>query len=200
LLAGFYILQKNHLHKSGWKKSVTRGLPVNGDGNEIPWFTFGAIYFLNDRLQKEHAVFEYGSGHSTIWFSSRVKQIISVEHDETWYEQMKEPFRKYHNIEYLLKDLGSSGYQKEILNYANAFDLIVLDGRQRVECCLNCLPALKKDGIIIWDNSDRVKYSEGYQFLKENGFRRLDFFGMGPISAHSWCTSVFYREQNCLAI
>lgn len=200
LLAGFYLLQKNHLRKSGWNKSVSSGLPVDSEGKELPWFTFGSIYFLGPRLRKEHAVFEYGSGNSTIWFSNKVKNIVSVEHDGRWYGQMKEKFEKYPNIQYLHKDLGTASYQKEILNYANAFDIIVIDGRERVECSLNCVPALKEDGVIIWDNSDRDKYTEGYKFLRANGFRRLDFFGMGPISVHSWCTSVFYRDTNCLAI
>ena len=78
--------------------------------------------------------------------------------------------------------------------------MIVIDGRERVCCTLNSLRALKEEGVIIWDNSDRPQYSEAYEFLVSKGFNRIDFYGMGPISAHSWCTSVFYKDKNCLNI
>lgn len=200
LLAGFYFLQKNHLSKSGWKKSVMNRLPLDGDKNELPWFTYACIYFLTPKLKEDYFVFEYGSGNSTLWFANKTQKIISVEHDEKWHSHMKGRFTEFPNITYFLKDLVSETYQKEIVNYEKVFDIIVLDGRERVECAMNALNALKDDGVIIWDNSDRTKYSKGYGFLKENGFKRLDFYGMGPISAHSWCTSIFYRDGNCLNI
>ena len=200
LIAGFYFLQKNHLTKSGWKKSVVKRLPIDKNGKELPWFTFGFIYFLNPKLNKEYSVSEYGSGNSTIWFSKKVNKIVSVEHDKEWFSQMKAKFKSYSNITYISKDLDSKSYQREILKYDKVFDMIVIDGRERVSCTLNSLRALKDDGIIIWDNSDRLQYSEAYEFLSSNGFKRIDFYGMGPISAHSWCTSVFYKNKNCLNI
>ncbi len=54
--------------------------------------------------------------------------------------------------------------------------------------------------MVIWDNSDRSDYEEGYEFLLGQGFRRLDFYGLGPINVMASCTSVFYREQNCLGL
>ncbi len=200
LLAGFYFLQKNHLSKSGWKKSVVKRLPIDGHQKQLPWFTYACIYFLGPKLKKDHSVFEYGSGNSTIWFADKTQKVVSVEHDREWHAHMKGRYVEYPHITYLLKDIASGSYQREILNYKKVFDIIILDGRERVECAMNSLNALKDDGILIWDNSDRTKYAKGYQFLMENGFKRLDFYGMGPISAHSWCTSIFYRQNNCLDI
>jgi hypothetical protein len=200
LLSGYYFLAKNHLKKSGWRKSVIKKMPVDRNSNELPWLTYSCIYFLDSRLYKELTVFEYGSGNSTLWFSNRIKKIVSVEHSKKWYVYMKEKFSGSSNIEYFFRDLESGSYQKEILNYTKTFDIIIIDGRKRVDCSLNSLGALKDDGVILWDNSDRMKYSKGYDFLLSNGFRRIDFWGMGPVSAHSWCSSVFYRETNCLKI
>jgi hypothetical protein len=200
LLSGYYFLAKNHLKKSGWRKSVFKKMPVDRNSNELPWLTYSCIYFLDSRLYKELTVFEYGSGNSTLWFSNRIKKIVSVEHSKKWYVYMKEKFSGSSNIEYFFRDLESGSYQKEILNYTKTFDIIIIDGRKRVDCSLNSLGALKDDGVILWDNSDRMKYSKGYDFLLSNGFRRIDFWGMGPVSAHSWCSSVFYRETNCLKI
>jgi hypothetical protein len=96
--------------------------------------------------------------------------------------------------------LNSGEYQNEILNYNKVFDIIIIDGRERVQCSMNSLNALKENGVIIWDNSDRLKYAKGYNFLLSNGFKRIDFSGLGPINPHAWCTSIFYRVGNCLDI
>jgi len=193
-------LIKEYLKDSGWNLSVRKRLPVDSNNNELPWLTYSAIHFLDDRIKKHFSVFEYGSGHSTIWFSKRAANIISVEHDLRWFNRMKEKFSGYSNITYKYHPIEADAYANEILQYSGAFDVIVIDGRERVKCSLNSLKALKKDGIIIWDNSERLEYQEGYEFLMNNGFRRLDFRGLGPIMTFEWCTSVFYRENNCLNI
>lgn len=197
---GFYLLSKNHLSKSGWKKSVKKRMPIDRGNNELPWFTYGCIYFLNSKLKNWFSVFEYGCGNSTIWFGKRTKSVISVEHNEDWHNKMRSRFSKFANIKNVYRDLESKSYEKEILMYQKEFDIIVLDGRERVNCSFNALNALKDDGVIIWDNSDRIEYQKGYDHLISNGFKRIDFYGMGPISTHSWCTSIFYKKDNCLDI
>jgi hypothetical protein len=87
-----------------------------------------------------------------------------------------------------------------VLKYRNEFDIVVIDGRDRVSCARNSLGALKPDGVIVWDNADREEYRPGYQFLESNGFRRLDFAGLGPLNAYQSTTAVFYRDSNCLGI
>ena len=78
------------------------------------------------------------------------------------------------------------------------FDIIVIDGRHRVLCARYALEALKPDGIIVWDNTDRDRYREGYAYLESQGFQRRDFDGMGPINNFAWRTSIFYRPGNFL--
>lgn len=204
-VTGTYILAvkslvKEYLRDSGWNKSVRKRLPLDNDNNEIPWLTYSAIHFLNDRMKENFSIFEYGSGHSTIWFSKKTARIISVEHDLKWFNRMKGRFSDYPNITYKYHPLGSGEYVNEILQYTSEFDIIVIDGRERVKCGLNSLKALKNNGVIIWDNSERADYHEGYEFLMDNGFRKLDFRGLGPIMTFEWCTSVFYRDDNCLNI
>ena len=100
----------------------------------------------------------------------------------------------------LLAPLADQAYSNSILAYRETFDIIVVDGRDRVECAKNSLQALKPNGVIIWDNSDRPEYEAGYEFLLNKGFKRIDFSGFGPINSRAWCTSVFYRPGNCLGI
>jgi predicted O-methyltransferase YrrM len=141
-------------------------------------------------------VFEFGSGNSTLWWSDRVDHLVSCEHDRQWYDNLRDKLPQ--NTRYIHAALDS--YADEISNYENTFDIVVIDGRRRTECAKRCVPALRDSGVIVWDNSDREKYRTGYDYLLDNGFKRLDFGGMGPINTYEWSTSVFYRDDNCLNI
>lgn len=188
-----------YLQNSGWIASLREGMPVDAQGKPVPWITFPALDFISSRLSSDMAVFEYGSGHSTLWWSSRVSRVVSCEHDKEWYAEFKA--RVPGNVDYMLRRVKNSTlYSGEIARYRNEFDILVIDGRDRVSCIRNGLAALKSAGIVIWDNSDRQEYEEGYQLLADHGFKRLDFWGMGPLATRRWCTSIFYRKDNCIAI
>lgn len=187
------------LKKLGWQRSVETGTPVDRDGNALPWFTYASIAFLSKRIRPEMTVFEYGSGGSTIWWSRRVSRVIACEHDLEWFQAVAA--RVPANVELLYRELTPAGaYTQTIQGYTRQFDIIVIDGRDRVQCAMNSLAALKDDGVLIWDNSDRPRYREGFAFLRDHGFKRLDFAGDGPINAFRSCTSIFYRAENCLGI
>lgn len=211
LLARFFLSQSNtgrklmqcwslrsHLEDIGWFRSTQEGLPVDCEGNYLPWFTYPAISFLTECIREKMQVFEYGSGNSTFWWSQRVSSVVSYEHDLEWYQSLKE--RIPHNVEYHYCPLEHGQYCKAIREYNKSFDIVIIDGRDRVDCAKNSLYALRDDGVIIWDNSERTRYREGLIYLKQNGFRCLDFEGHGPINVKQWRTSVLYRRNNCFDI
>jgi len=80
------------------------------------------------------------------------------------------------------------------------YDIVVIDGRDRVNCAKRSLDSLKPAGVFIWDNSDRPEFEEGLRALIPRGFRSLDFEGLGPVNPYTWMTSILYRDQNCLGI
>jgi hypothetical protein len=196
----FYTIWKKsgYLQEIGWFESFHRLRSVNRKNEVLPWFTYPAIAFLTGRAKPDFSVFEFGSGHSTLWWSQRVKKVVSVEHDLDWYQQIKPQLADH--VIYFHAELGTGKYAQAVTTFEREFDIIVIDGRDRVNCAKNCLNGLKEDGVIIWDNSDRAIYQEGYDYLLNQGFKRLDFLGMGPIASHGWCTSVFYRVENCLGL
>ena len=188
-----------YLLETGWLRSMSCRQAVDAEGFPIPWITYPALDFLKRKISGSMTVFEYGSGNSTLWWSRRVNRVVSCEHDKEWYAAMRS--RMPANTTYLLRRAkGSSAYADEITNYVDAFDILVIDGRDRINCARKGVGALHADGVILWDNSDREEYEPGYGLLVELGFRRLDFWGMGPLSTRRWCTSFFYRAHNCLAI
>lgn len=50
----------------------------------LPWISYPAIDFLERYLRPEMDVFEFGSGGSTVYFSSRVGSVTAVEEDAKW--------------------------------------------------------------------------------------------------------------------
>jgi predicted O-methyltransferase YrrM len=144
-------------------------------------------------------VFEYGCGSSTLWWSSKVREVVSVEHDKAWFRKISAitpPNATVYQI-----DLVTGGdYSMKIREFEDRFDIIVIDGRDRVNCAMNSLKALKSNGVIIWDNSDRSEYQNGYEFLQKNGFKKIEFVGMCPVVNIKTETAIFYKDSNNLGI
>ena len=190
---------KPDLEAEGWFDSVKAGMPIDSKGNPIPWFPYSATHFLSYRIKADMDVFEYGSGNSTLWWAKQVSSVISYEHDLIWFKSLSQLMPD--NVQYVYCDLkGDSQYSRALLGYKNSFDIIVIDGRDRVNCALNSVGALSNEGVIIWDDSDRPRYKDGCSYLRSCGFRQLAFTGLGPINNYMWCTSIFYRDGNCLDI
>jgi FkbM family methyltransferase len=187
------------LQRSGWVDSHASRRPVDADGHPLPWYTYAAIAFLEPRVTSELDVFEFGSGFSTLWWAARAGTVSSVEHNPEWAAIMAD--RVPDNVTYRTVTLRANGdYCRAAAASGKRYDVIVIDGRDRVNCARQTLGALKEGGVVIWDNSDRDKYAAGYQHLVDNGFKRLDFHGMGPVMARGWETAIFYRDGNCLGI
>lgn len=90
---------------------------------------------------------------------------------------------------------GFEAYVLEIFDVGEiSFDLIVVDGMARVWSTWAAVRNVDPYGLIVFDNSDRSCYEQAYSVLREEGFNRIDFWGLGPINPYEWCTSVFYRS------
>ena len=192
---------KGFLYGSGWFHSVRKCMPLDRKGQPLPWYTYASIEFLEERIKPEWSIFEYGTGNSTLWWASRLSdgRVICCEHERGWYEKMNHCVPD--NVDLYHKPLGRDGvYSNFVGCYSREFDIVVIDGRERIACAKNVVPALKDEGVVIWDNSDHLGYQPGFDLLTESGFKRLDFHGMGPMNCVGWSTSIFYRPRNCLDI
>jgi hypothetical protein len=78
------------------------------------------------------------------------------------------------------------------------FDVIIVDGMARSMAAWLAARMVRSDGMIIFDNSDRDTYRQGFEFLKAAGFARIDFWGPGPINPYAWCTSCFVKSLDVL--
>lgn len=194
------LLIRDFLRESGWLASSRCSAPVSRDGRPLPWYTYPAVDFLEDRVRPDMAVFEYGAGNSTLWWASRVAHVSAVESDPHWAEILKP--RLPPNTDLRFEPADTASYAKAAADCGHLFDIVVIDGLDRNACAFACLPALRDTGVVIWDNSDwSTLWADGIAHLRNRGFHRLDFRGLGPLNWRPWTTSVFYRpNKNCLGI
>lgn len=188
---------KGYLCEIGWLKSFDRKSPVDSHGNPIPWVTYSFIDFIKERLNKQHTVFEFGSGSSTSFYAKQAGIVVSVEHDKDWYEKIIST--KPENAELIFCELVRNGdYCRVPLKLEETFDIIIVDGRDRVNCCKQSVGALSENGVIVLDDSERESYKEGINFLIKEGFKHLSFTGISPGLFYNKATSIFYKTNNCL--
>ncbi len=195
----FSLYHQGYLRERGWFESALMKQSVNKDNSPLIWCTYPFIDFISARLKNDMSVFEYGCGNSTLWFSEKVKKIDSVEHNRKWFERINS--LKPGNSNVVLKEESDpEGYAKAVRESNERYDIIFIDGIERNKCIKYSIDSLKSGGIIILDNSERKDYSESFSFLKDAGFKNIDFFGISPIVNCTSCTTIFYKSDNCLGI
>lgn len=179
----------------GQYRTIKNGICVDKYGNEIPWFTYPAIEFLNNFDFSQKYVFEYGAGYSTLYWAKRSKKVVSVEHDIKWFERLKSYIR---DNQILLYRENNEEYERSILTIGIKFDVVVIDGIRRTQCAKiikNCLNYDSDEGfLVILDNSDWYKETAKY-LRKHLNLIQIDFHGFGPINNYTWTTSVFLSRN-----
>jgi methyltransferase family protein len=183
----------------GWFESFRTKQAIGRDGKPIPWITYPCLSFLEERVNSSMKVFEYGSGNSTLWWASRVQRVVSCEHDHSWYDEVIKTVPRNVELHHIPLECGGA-YSKQVSKFHHEFDIIFIDGRDRVNCIKQSLGGLKPNGVVILDNSEVSEYSEGLQFLLSNTYKFLHFSGPGPINFAVWRTTIFYKQDNCLKI
>jgi hypothetical protein len=191
------------LRQKGWQRSVRSQKPVDQNEDAIPWYTYSALDWLKARVKKSDVVFEYGAGYSTIWYGFRVKEVVAVEDDSRWLNHIRSLVGT--NVTLLLRASSEaqpgcgmvSTYCGALEDYPPAsFDIIAIDGKERVKCAHVAPTRLRKDGLIIFDNSDRPDFAPGIEYLHKEGFGRVDFYGFLSQMGASICTSVFSKSSS----
>ncbi|MEP2026668.1 MAG: FkbM family methyltransferase [Reichenbachiella sp.] len=197
----FLVHEESYLKVTGFSKSAKALKPIGTDGEPVPWMNYAAIDFLNERLNSNQSMFEYGSGYSTLFFAKRVKEVTSIEYDSSWFDFIGATLNEQKNAEVKYYGL-QEGYDNAISSEAKErkYDVILIDGRERVKCAKNSFDFLSDNGVLILDDSDRERYQEIYSFYKEKGFKKLIFTGLKPTGFRRYATTVFYRSNNCFEI
>lgn len=178
----------------GHLKSVAMDKPLDSDGLPYPWYTYPAIEYLKQLDFSDKAVFEYGCGHSTLFWGARAAQVVSVEHNQQWYDLVR---AKLPGNCTLIHAPESDDYAAAIARSGQQFDVIVVDGlvagRTRLKCARAAVPCLRDGGMIILDNSDWLP--ESAYHLRSVGLIEVDMTGFAPINDYT-CTTSFFLHRN----
>lgn len=187
-------------NKISWIKSFNDGFSQDENGDSVPWMTYPAIEFLKKHLNKNHEIFEFGCGASTLFFSKKVKKIVGLETNPRWLGIVQEklnslPTHFPRPIINLMEDgLENSAYENFAKNHEQKFDLIIVDSLKRFECAKNSIDALKPRGAIILDDSERKNYKKIFDFLAQKNFTKQDFLGIAPGQLRIKNTTIFWKN------
>lgn len=191
--------EKSYVYKSGLAHSYKENKPVDEDGSPLPWMNYSVIRFFEERLHQGINMFEYGSGFSTFFYMDKVGKITSLEYDRKWYERIKPKLADNAEIIYQEKDVDGE-YCRAIHKSGGKYNMIIVDGRDRVNCVKQALEHAEDDAVIVLDDSQRQRYSEAFDIMKGAGYKVLNFEGLKPTDFGYNRTSLFYKEPNSLEI
>ncbi|TQV77646.1 glycosyltransferase [Exilibacterium tricleocarpae] len=191
--------RQSYLRLVGWLDSIRKGYPCDTDGSPLPWMNYAIIEVFKDRINKQQTVFEYGSGYSTLFFAERAKSIVAVEYDQYWFEHLNRKIPDNAELIYQPNDVDGD-YCRTILRKPDKYDIVIVDGRDRVNCVKQAVQKLSDRGVILLDDSHRHEYAEGLRYAKSQGFKTLDFTGLKPLWHKPGRTTLIYRSDNCFDI
>lgn len=183
---------------SGHFRSSIARRALDPVGNCIPWYTYPAIEFLSNVDFTTQSILEFGGGNSTVWWAERAHHVVSVENNADWFKFIGGKVNQKPNVEFFLcedpNDYANQGLGRK-------FDVIVIDGGDRLLCARNSLSRLEEGGVVILDDSEGYWGKETektypiMELFADAGFMRVDFYGFAPgvIKPHS--TSFFFKDR-----
>ncbi len=119
------------------------------------------IDYIKSTLEKDHVCFEWGCGGSTLLFPPLVKKYYSVEHNKKWFFEILK--KKDANVEIFYVPLDSNRYVTVCEEPGVLYDMVFIDGRERVNCTKYLLPFIKKDSFVFvhdYFQEGRERYRE----------------------------------------
>jgi hypothetical protein len=132
---------------------------------ELPLLGFRAIQHLDRLIEPDWKLLEFGSGMSTVWFAQRCRELVSIEINPHWYEQVQAKLaqRGLTNVDYRLCRPSDASL---LADYPQGhFDLVLVDGIRRDRAMTTAIEKVKPGGYVFLDNSDYPH--QEYQAAKE---------------------------------
>lgn len=183
------------LGQLGWLEINIPELAISGS-RRVPWFTYGAIDFIDNFIGPELKVLELGGGSSTAFWVDRGNLVSTVETNPEWEAHIETVLAGHSNLTRLV-GTGLESFN-DLSDFEGVkFDVIVNDfdggvGRENLNEWM--VAHLEDSGFIIWDNSDRNVYRRAIDSLVDAGFREIVFFGLGPGNSYAWQTSILTKR------
>ncbi len=125
---------------------------ISGYRPAMPWISYRATRFLDQQINREWRVIEFGSGMSTLWFAARCGYLHSIESDERWYKFVSQRLAGAKHVRYELRPVEQ---YPDVGDYADrSVDFALVDGIWRAGCVESVAPKIRAGGYLYLDNSD----------------------------------------------
>jgi hypothetical protein len=171
-----------------------------------PWWPYDAIAWVASALPPHPRVFEYGGGGSTLWLEDRGATVTVVEHDEQWHGQLAGQLAPGTVLLFRPPDATGTMASAAAPGYFDGYvaaidgqpdgslDLVIVDGRARVECARRAMPKVRPGGLLLLDDTDRPGYRPALEMLA--GWERHVFAGLKPGQHFPAQTSAWKRPAH----
>lgn len=188
-------LRTHALEQTGWNETRQTKRAVLHE-KPIPWWTYASIQLVDQIVSTNSRILEIGGGNSSLYWMGRGNQLVTLETNPRWIYLLKNDERfnveKHKIIHIFNEDLSSISNELE----NQLFDVVINDGSgDRSNISEYLATKVNENGILIWDNSEREPDSKAIEQLKLNGWNTLEFYGLGPINAYAWQTTILYRTN-----
>lgn len=161
----------------------------------IPWLTFDAIRAVSSTLSPNWTVFEFGSGHSTLYWRKFGMSVVSVENDLDWYSYLLKALHGDQSTNTKVIYAGTKAAYVESIDEcgASGFDLILVDGAYRRECVLVAVKHVRPAGYLVVDNTDwHWLVDNPYEGIPSNWVKKV-YAGYAPMIGHRSETTIWQR-------
>jgi hypothetical protein len=172
-----------------WRTSFTH-TSIDAHGAPIPWFTYPAIEYLNGLDLSQMSVFEFGSGNSTRYWAQHVERVVAVEDNPVWAANVRHDCAE--NTTILIAESAAT-YSELMMKENDSFDIIVIDGTDRLGCARAIAGRLRAGGFVILDDAD--EHVEAAEVLRQYNLLEVDFAGFSPIISYTKTTTFFFDPQ-----
>ena len=172
-----------------WLKSmVMRRKPLS---YAMPWLTFDAIRAIEERLRTGQRVFEFGSGHSTVYWARKGVELFSVEDDAAWFGMIGTKLKGVADV-HLFFEQGMQDYVGRIGKCDGLFDIVLVDGSFRKDCMLAGMPKLKSGGLLVVDNTDWHWMQKVFPRMPDD-WKVRNYPGCAPFIGHMSQTTIWVK-------
>jgi len=129
--------------------------------------------FIAKYLNKDDIFLEWGSGNSTLYFSELVKQVISIEHDKDWINNIQIAIDNYNIDNIILNHIAAHSpnpipcryeqfkdYVEFPKNNNLKFTKVLIDGRARKYCAKAIYDIIDENVIVMIHDFNREDYKK----------------------------------------
>lgn len=185
--AGQSLWHPARLQALGWYHSRRERI-CDGQGQVLPWLAYAATAWLEAALKPDWRVLEYGLGSSSLWWAARVQDLTVVEHDPAWVERLGPQLPSH--VRLLHIDQTEPRYRDFCRQSGQRWDLISVDGKRRNSVIKRAAKALEPGGLLVFDDSQKVRYAKPLAKLERRGFDLMHFWDAKPLQSYAGKTTI----------